>query len=110
MKKLISIMTLVAFIVVFVPTVSEARRASYKKGQRIFKKKLRKYCRFSGVRFAKKHTQDEWEELWDDGRFKSETQRICPRLKLRKIRRSWWKHIYKFTYTYARGGEKVPDC
>ena len=78
-----------------------SNKASIKKGQRIFRKKLRKYCTFSGVRFAKKHTQDEWEEIWNKGNFKSETKKICPRLELRKIKRSWWKHIYIFVYTYG---------
>ena len=107
MKKIMTILALVAFTMVSTPTVSTASLA---KGQKIFKKKLRKYCRFSGVRFAKKHTQDEWEEIWDDGKFRRETKKICPRLPLRKIKRSWWKHIYQFTYEYGQGGSHVPKC
>lgn len=107
MKKIMTILALVAFTMVSTPTVTFASLA---KGQKIFKKKLRKYCRFSGVRFAKKHTQDEWEEIWDDGKFRAETKRICPRLPLRKIKRSWWKHIYQFTYEYGKGGSHVPKC
>ena len=89
-------------------SLKKRRKPSVKIGQRIFKKKFRKYCRFSGVRFARKHTQIEWEEIWDKGKFKEETKRICPRLKLRKIRKSWWKHLYKFVYTYGSDGERVP--
>ena len=81
---------------------------SIKKGQLIFKKKLRKYCRFSGVKFAKKHTQDKWKEIWYEGNFRKETAKICPKLELKKIRRSWWKHIYAFVYTYAKDSEIVP--
>jgi len=107
MKKMMTIFALVAFTMVSTPTISQA---SLKKGQRIFKKKLRKYCRFSGVKFAKKHTQDEWEEIWDEGLFKKETKKICPRLNLRRIKRHWWKHIYEFTYEYGKGGSHVPKC
>ena len=107
MKKLMTILVLVSFTIVSTPTISQS---SLKKGQRIFKKKLRKYCRFSGVRFAKKHTQDEWEEIWDEKRFRREAKKICPRLNLRKIKRSWWKHIYRFTYEYGTGGSHVPKC
>ena len=82
-------------------------KSSIKKGELIFRKKLRKYCRFSGVRFAKKHTQDEWEEIWDEGNFKNETKKICPRVKLRKIKQSWWKYIYAFVYAYASDSSNI---
>ena len=87
MKKLVTALTLVAFAMVSTPTVATA---SVAKGQKIFKKKMRKYCGFSGVRFARMHTQDEWEELWDDGEFKDETKKLCPKLPLKKIKKSWW--------------------
>ena len=59
MKKLVTALTLVAFTMVSTPTIATA---SVAKGQKIYKKKMRKYCGFSGVRFAREHTQDEWEE------------------------------------------------
>mgnify|MGYP001817309948 FL=1 len=107
MKKLVTALTLVAFAMVSTPTVATA---SVAKGQKIFKKKMRKYCGFSGVRFARMHTQDEWEELWDDGEFKEETKKLCPKLPLKKIKKSWWEHIYEFTYEYGAGGSHVPKC
>jgi hypothetical protein len=107
MKKLVTALTLVAFTMVSTPTFATA---SVAKGQKIYKKKMRKYCGFSGVRFAREHTQDEWEEIWDDGEFKDETKKICPKLPLNKIKKSWWKHIYEFTYEYGTGGSHVPKC
>ena len=107
MKKLVTALTLVAFAMVSTPTVATA---SVAKGQKIFKKKMRKYCGFSGVRFARMHTQDEWEELWEDGEFKDETKKLCPKLPLKKIKKSWWEHIYEFTYEYGAGGSHVPKC
>ena len=107
MKKLVTALTLVAFAMVSTPTVATA---SVAKGQKIFKKKMRKYCGFSGVRFARMHTQDEWEELWDDGEFQDETKKLCPKLPLKKIKKSWWEHIYDFTYEYGAGGSHVPKC
>ena len=107
MKKLVTALTLVAFAMVSTPTVATA---SVAKGQKIFKKKMRKYCGFSGVRFARMHTQDEWEELWEDGEFKNETKKLCPNLPLKKIKKSWWEHIYEFTYEYGAGGSHVPKC
>jgi hypothetical protein len=107
MKKLVTAISLVALTMVSTPTVATA---SVAKGQKIFKKKMRKYCGFSGVRFARMHTQDEWEELWDDGEFQDETKKLCPKLNLNKIKKSWWEHIYEFTYEYGAGGSHVPKC
>jgi len=106
MKKIITIITLTIFIMVSLPTVATA---GAKKGQKLFKKKMRKKCGFSGVRFSRHHTQGEWEEIYDDGKFQKEAKKICPRLKLKKIKPSWWKHIYEFSYTYAKDG-KIPKC
>lgn len=107
MKKLLTALTLVSLVMVSTPT---SATASVKKGQKIYKKKMRKYCGFSGVRFARMHTQDEWEELWDDGEFQEETKKLCPKLNLKKIKKSWWDHIYDFTYEYGTGGSHVPKC
>ena len=107
MKRLISVVTLVAVSLMVTPTISSANIA---KGQKLYKKKLRKYCRVSGIRFARTHSQDDWEELWDDGDFQKETYKICPSLKRGKIKKAWWKDIYEFTYEYGRGGSHVPKC
>jgi hypothetical protein len=101
-----TVLTLVAFSMMSTPTMATA---DVKKGQKIFKKKFRKYCRFSGVKFARYHTQDEWEEIYDDGKFKAEAKRICPRLKVNRIKKSWWKNVYEFSYKYASDGV-IPKC
>jgi len=108
MKKLMTVLALAAFTMMSTPTVSTAG-GNAKKGQKIFKKKFRKYCRFSGVKFARNHTQDEWEEIWEDGDFKKEAKKICPRLKVQRIKKSWWKDVYEFSYKYASDGV-VPKC
>ena len=106
MKKL-----LVAFFVITLTmvTFTTTATAGASKGQKIFKKKFRKYCRFSGVKFARHHSQDEWEEIWEEGKFKVETKKICPKLKLKKIKDTWWEDVYEFSYKYASDGV-VPKC
>ena len=106
MKKIITVLALAAFSMMITPTMATA---GVEKGQKIFKKKFRKYCRFSGVKFARYHTQDEWEEIYDDGKFKKEAKRICPRLKVKKIKKSWWEDVYEFSYKYASDGV-IPKC
>lgn len=108
MKKLLVAIVVIALgMMVGTTTVSAASGAT--KGQKIFKKKFRKYCKFSGVKFARNHTQDEWEEIWDEGMFQKEAKRICPKLKLNKIKNSWWESVYEFSYKYASDGV-VPKC
>ena len=50
------------------------------------------------------------KRLWDDGEFQAETKKICPKLPLKKIKKSWWEHVYEFTYEYGTGGSHVPKC
>jgi len=106
MKKLLTVLALSFFIAASMPTMASA---GVKKGQKLFKKKFRKKCGFSGVRFARNHTQAEWENIYDKGKFPAEAKKICPRLDLKKIKSKWWKDIYKFSKKYASDGV-VPKC
>jgi hypothetical protein len=106
MKKLLMLLVLSFFVTAAMPTTV---MAGAKKGQKIFKKKFRKKCGFSGVRFAHTHTQMEWEMLWDEGKFQDEAKKICPRLKLDKIKPEWWKDVYEFSHKYAKDG-MIPKC
>ncbi len=105
-KKIMTIVALALFVMVSMPT---AATAGASKGQKLFKKKFRKKCRFSGVRFARNHTQAEWEKIYDNGKFPEEAKEICPRLKLDKIKASWWEPVYEFSVKYAKDGV-VPKC
>ena len=106
MKKIMVILFLAIVTMVATTTVASA---DVKQGQKIFKKKFRKKCKFSGVKFARNHTQGEWEELWDNGEFQDEAKKICPRLNLEDIKEEWWEHIYDFSYEYASDGV-IPKC
>jgi hypothetical protein len=107
MKKILFVL-MVALLSTSAIHASKAR--DLKKGQKIFKKKFRSKCGFSGVRFARYHTQMEWEDIWDDGMFQKEAKKICPRLKLKKIKKKWWPYVYKFTHEYAKDSSHVPHC
>ena len=108
MKKLLTVLALSLFVMASMPTVVSAK-SSAKKGQKIFKKKFRKKCGFSGVRFARNHTQAQWESIYEKGKFPREAKKICPRLNTKKIKSKWWKDVYKFTKKYASDG-MVPKC
>ncbi len=90
--------------------VSTAAFADADKGQKIYSKKLKKVCGFNGAKFAAKHTQDEWEEIWEEGKFEDEIQNLCPAYKKGYLKESQLKHIYDFAYEYASDSGNVPSC
>ena len=87
--------------------VSTAAFASPEKGQKIYQKKLKKVCGFTGDKFAAKHTQDEWEKIKGAGKFKEEVQKICPGAKLKD---KYVNDVYDFAYEYASDSGNVPSC
>ena len=107
MRKIFLVAAIVSFSII---GTSVPAQADVAKGQKLFKKKFRKSCRFSGVRFARNHTQLEWTEIYESGKFPEEAKKICPRLKLNKIKASWWPSVYDFTIEYAKDSSHVPSC
>jgi len=76
------------------------------KGQRIYTKHLQSQCKnMSGANFAAKHSQDEWEEIYDAGTLASEIKSICGGKGLNE---KFLPHIYDFVYEYANDSGKVP--
>jgi len=80
--------------------------AEVAKGQRIYTKQLQKKCKnMSASDFASKHSQDEWEEIYDAGALNSEIKSICGG---NSVREKLLPHIYDFAYEYANDSAKVP--
>lgn len=80
--------------------------ADVKKGQKIYLKKLKALCGFSGAKFAYTHTQDEWEAIKEAGKFAAEVKRLCPKAN---IKAKYVPHVYDFVYEYASDSGKVPS-
>jgi hypothetical protein len=80
------------------------------KGQKLFIKKLKNPCGFNGAKFAVKHSQAEWEEIFNNGKFEDEIIKICPNVKKGDIKESWQEHIFDFSYEYANDSGNVPAC
>ncbi|MCH9813059.1 MAG: cytochrome C [Epsilonproteobacteria bacterium] len=78
------------------------------KGQKLYLKKLKKACGMNGAKFAAQHTQDEWEEIRENGQFGQEVQNLCPNVK--SFNQRWEKDIYEFCYEYANDSGNVPSC
>ena len=88
--------------------LSSTASADVKKGQKIYLKKMKAACGFNGVKFAQKHTQDEWEAIHEAGKFGDEVQKLCPKLK--KFKKKYIPDVYDFAYEYASDSGHVPAC
>lgn len=88
--------------------LSSTASADVKKGQKIYLKKMKAPCGFNGVKFAQKHTQDEWEAIHEAGKFSDEVKKLCPKLK--KFKKKYVPHVYDFAYEYASDSGNVPAC
>jgi hypothetical protein len=88
--------------------LSSTASADVKKGQRIYLKKLKAPCGMNGSKFALKHTQDEWEMIYEAGKFEDEVKKICPKVK--KVREKYIEDIYDFVYEYASDSGNIPSC
>ncbi|HIQ46851.1 MAG TPA: cytochrome C [Sulfurovum sp.] len=87
--------------------LSTTASADVKKGQKIYLKKLKARCGFSGAKFAHKHTQDEWEAINEAGKFAAEVKKLCPKAT---IKAKYVPHVYDFVYEYAKDSGNVPSC
>ena len=81
--------------------------ADVNKGKKIYMKELKATCGFNGAKFARAHTQDEWESIKEAGKFGLEVQNICPKSKLKS---KYENDIYDFSYEYAKDSGNVPSC
>ena len=89
---------------------STTASADSRKGQKIFIKKYKSKCGFNGAKFASKHSQSEWAEINESGKFKEEMMTICPDIKESDIKDSWVPHLYDFSYEFANDSGNVPAC
>ncbi len=87
--------------------LSSTASADVKKGQKIYLKKLKAACGFSGAKFAHHHTQDEWEAINGSGKFAAEVKKLCPKSKLKE---KFVPDVYDFAYEYAKDSGNVPSC
>lgn len=86
--------------------LSTSAVADVNKGKKIYNKKLKVTCGFSSARFARMHTQDEWEMIKEAGKLGEEIRKICPGSQLPP---RFEGDIYDFVYAYARDTNNIPS-
>jgi hypothetical protein len=105
MNKLLKLVLASAIAMAVTSTVASADVA---KGQKLYSKKLKKACGFSGAKMAAKHSQDEWEAKKDS--LADEIKAICPNVKDKALKSKYLDHYYDFFYEYANDSGNVPSC
>ena len=84
--------------------------ADVAKGQKLFSKKLKAPCGITGAAMAGKHTQYEWQMIWEDGELANEIKSICPNVGDSDVKESYLEHYYDFFHNYASDSGNVPSC
>ena len=87
--------------------LTQTATADITKGKKIYMKRLKTACGYTGDKFARKHTQDEWEKIYESGKLKEEALRLCPGARLKD---KYIKHLFDFVYEYASDSGKTPSC
>jgi hypothetical protein len=84
------------------------------KGKRIYQKKLKATCGFTGAVFAAKHTQDEWAEAKENGELGKVMEEACPAGKdffeSEKFKKKFSSHLYDFVHDFASDSGNIPAC
>lgn len=105
MKTLTTLAVTITMVLLLGTTTASANTI---KGQKLFIKKYKESCGFTGAVMAGKHTQDEWEALNDDNKIAEEMIKICPSIK--NVKEKFIPHLYDFFYKYASDSGNVPSC
>ena len=90
--------------------VATSLSADAVKGQKLYSAKLKDACGINGAKFASTHTQDEWKQLKDSGKFKAEIIKICPNVKADDLSDSVIENIFDFSFDFASDSGNVPSC
>ena len=86
--------------------LSTSAMADVAKGQKLYQKNYKKACNMSGAKMAGMHTQDEWEELRDEGKLLDFLNSKCDG----KVQEKHLEHLYDFFYEYGSDSGNVPSC
>ena len=107
MNKIAKILLSIAIVMGMSASVANADIA---KGQKLYLKKLKSSCGMTGAKIAQKHSQDEWEEINEDGGLADEIKNICPKAPSKALKDKYIEHYYDFFFEYANDSGNVPSC
>ncbi len=114
-RKKTNLFKMVAMILAMTALTVSMAQADVKKGQKIYLKSFKSKFHASGAKFAAEHTQDEWEELFEDkgeGFIDLYSEKFPKAEKFLENPKNWKKleHVRDFVIEYASDSGNVPSC
>ena len=91
-------------------TIITSASADSNKGQKLYSKKLKSNCGFTGAVMAGKHTQDEWDEIGSGDNLKDEIKKLCPNVKDKALKDKYLPHYLDFFKEFGSDSGNVPSC
>lgn len=76
-------------------------------GQKVYSQVFKDKCGMTGTKFAASHTQDEWQDLLDSGKFAEEMAGMCGGTA---VPEKFVPHLFDFAHMYASDSGNVPSC
>ncbi len=92
----------------FVLLTTTVDAGTINKGQKIFSKKLKGACGFTGAKFAASVKQKEWEEIFKSGKMEEEVRKLCPNIQVWE--KKWEDSLFEFAYEYGADSGNEPAC
>ncbi|OPX27426.1 MAG: cytochrome C [Campylobacteraceae bacterium 4484_166] len=105
MNKLLKIALSAVVLTALSSTVASA---NIHKGQKLYAKKLKGSCGFTGAKMAAKHSQDEWKTINTSGKMAAEIKKLCP--KSNDLKEKYLIHLFDFFHEFANDSGNVPSC
>ena len=101
MKKILTTSFLVFSLSISLNANFDITKGNAIDGLKLYNNKIKQSCNFiDELKLASKHSQDEWEEIAENGKFRNEISNICSGLD-KSIKDSWLVNLYQFVYENA---------
>lgn len=112
MKNTLIILLLIVAVTTSMTVAQENRHTSIQMtpGMKIFKKKMRKGCRSTAIKFSRAHTQHQWQIIKDNGLLRREAKALCPRLDTSLLSDRDWNNVYTFVNNHAKDNPVIIKC
>jgi len=77
---------------------------------KIFKKKMRKGCRSTAIKFSRSHTRHQWQIIQKNDLLRREAKVLCPHLDTSLLSNKDWNKIYSFVIENAKDNPIILEC
>ena len=79
-------------------------------GMKVFKKKMRKGCRSTAIKFSRSHTQHQWKVIKENGMLPRAAKVLCPKLDTSLLTQNDWNDVYSFLNDHSSDNPVILKC